>query len=196
MKQCPKCLCSLDTSKFYSNPRTSDGLAYVCKLCQADYSKKYRNKNKVEVAKNKKQWYESNKDKVLSYTKEWYQNNKEHVIRRVVKYRSKILKTDIVFKLQKNVRHRLGKLLKQQSSSIAVAFLGCSLEELKIHLESKFEPGMTWDNYGPKGWHIDHKDPLSSFDLTNPEQLKKACHYTNLQPLWWQDNLSKSNKVE
>ena len=196
MKQCPKCNGSYDTSFFYSNKRTPDGLSYTCRSCQSEYSKKYKEQNKEKIANNKKQWQMLNKDKVTLYTKQWYQDNKDSVIKRVVRYRSNRLKTDIKFKLQKNIRHRLGKLLKQQTSSIAVTFLNCSLEKLKTHLESKFQPGMTWDNYGTKGWHIDHIVPLSNFDLTKEDELKKACHYMNLQPLWWQDNLSKSNKVE
>jgi hypothetical protein len=196
MKHCPKCLNSHDISKFYRNSRTPDGLSYTCKPCIAEYSKTYRVQNKNSIIENKKKWTKLNKDKVINYTKQYYKDNREQIIKRVVRYRSNKLKTDIKFKLQKNIRHRLGKLLKQQTSSIAVTFLNCSLEELKTYLESKFQPGMTWDNYGTKGWHIDHIIPLSNFNLTKEDELKKACHYMNLQPLWWQDNLSKSNKVE
>ena len=55
---------------------------------------------------------------------------------------------------------------------------------------------MSWDNYGRTGWHIDHIIPLSKFDLTDREQFLKACHYTNLQPLWAKDNLIKGNKFD
>jgi hypothetical protein len=68
-----------------------------------------------------------------------------------------------------------------------------NIEHIRAHLESKFQPGMTWANYGQ--WEIDHIKPLSRFDLTDPEQLKQACHYTNLQPLWAADNRKKNNKV-
>lgn len=64
----------------------------------------------------------------------------------------------------------------------------------KVYLESLFQPGMVWENYGNDGWHIDHVRPLSSFDLLDPVQFSQACHYTNLQPLWAKDNLSKGNK--
>ncbi len=72
---------------------------------------------------------------------------------------------------------------------------GCSTKELKVHLESQFQEGMTWDNWSLKGWHIDHIKSLASFDLINKEELLKACNYTNLQPLWAFDNLSKGNRI-
>jgi len=71
----------------------------------------------------------------------------------------------------------------------------CKVDELKEYLESQFEEGMTWDNWSRDGWHIDHIVPLSFFDLIDSEQVKKACHYTNLQPLWAEDNLRKSSNV-
>jgi hypothetical protein len=74
--------------------------------------------------------------------------------------------------------------------------LGCSIPDFRKYLESRFQPGMDWSNWDRKGWHIDHVRPLASFDLTDPEQLKKACHFTNLQPLWAVDNLRKSDNVE
>jgi hypothetical protein len=71
--------------------------------------------------------------------------------------------------------------------------LGCSLEDLARHLESLFLPGMSWDNRSL--WHVDHKRPLASFDLTDPVQQKIACHYTNLQPLWATDNRRKGARL-
>jgi hypothetical protein len=74
----------------------------------------------------------------------------------------------------------------------AVSDLGCSIEELKKYIETKFLEGMTWENYGK--WHIDHIIPLSKFNLSDREELLKAVNYTNLQPLWAEDNMKKSNK--
>jgi hypothetical protein len=71
--------------------------------------------------------------------------------------------------------------------------VGLSSEELKIYIESKFLEGMTWENYGLHGWHIDHIIPLSS--VKTEDEIIKLCHYTNLQPLWAKDNLSKHNKI-
>jgi hypothetical protein len=72
---------------------------------------------------------------------------------------------------------------------------GCTEEFLREYLASLWEEGMSWDNYSQYGWHVDHIKPMSSFDLTDPAQQKQCCHYTNLQPLWWKDNLIKGNKV-
>ena len=74
--------------------------------------------------------------------------------------------------------------------------LGCSIDELKGYLESKFENGMSWENYGKGGWHIDPIKPCASFDLRSELNQKKCFHYTNLQPLWWEDNLSKGSIYE
>jgi hypothetical protein len=86
-------------------------------------------------------------------------------------------------------------LKKNAKSGSAVRDLGCSIEQLKQHLESKFQTNMSWNNYGPTGWHIDHIIPLSKFNLSIREELLKACHYTNLQPLWAIDNICKGNKL-
>ena len=75
----------------------------------------------------------------------------------------------------------------------AVKDLGCSIPELKLYLEERFQPGMTWDNYG-SAWHIDHIRPLANYDLSDREVLKQLVHYTNLQPMWAIDNIKKSNK--
>jgi hypothetical protein len=71
--------------------------------------------------------------------------------------------------------------------------LGCSISDFRKYLEKQFSEGMTWDNHGFNGWHIDHIKPCASFDLTIPEEQQKCFHYSNMQPLWAQDNLSKSS---
>ena len=99
-------------------------------------------------------------------------------------------------RLRDNLRGRLRQALRGGFRvGSAVRDLGCTIEELKKHLESRFRPGMTWENWSPTGWHIDHIKPLASFDLTDRAQFLQACHYTNLQPLWAAENLRKDRHV-
>lgn len=105
----------------------------------------------------------------------------------------------IEFNIACTIRSRLGDAIRSQGArkhSKTMAMLGCTIPELKAHLEKQFKPGMSWSNYGYRGWHIDHIVPLSSFKLSDPEQQRKATHYTNLQPLWRFENQSKSAKVD
>ena len=84
------------------------------------------------------------------------------------------------------------KITKYTSSTHSI---GCDYETLEKYLESKFTDGMNWDNHALDGWHIDHIIPLDYYDLSDPKQFKEACHYTNLQPLWADENIQKSNKI-
>ena len=103
------------------------------------------------------------------------------------------LDTDPAFKIKSYLRRRLNKLIKSKSRSLGHnELIGCSNNELMLHLERQFLPGMTWENYGK--WHADHIKPLSLFDLFDEVQLKEAWVYTNLQPLWAKDNMSKGSK--
>ncbi len=86
-------------------------------------------------------------------------------------------------------------LKRNYRSGSAIEMLGCSVAELRTHLESKFLPGMTWENYGMHGWHIDHIQPCASFDLTKPEEQAKCFHYTNIQPLYKNQSFIKSDKI-
>ena len=103
-------------------------------------------------------------------------------------------KTDPFFRFVQTLRvncHRaVHRLSLRKKPTNTFKWVGCSAEEFKAHIESLFLEGMTWDNYGKRGWHVDHIRPVSSF---NPEEWEQINHYTNLQPLWWQDNLKKGN---
>jgi len=107
-------------------------------------------------------------------------------------YRKLKRQNDINYKLSELLRNRLRMALKgNQKKGSAIRDLGCSIKDFKAYLQSKFQPGMTWENHGISGWHIDYIKPLAEFDLTDPVEFKKACHYTNLQPLWAYDNFTK-----
>jgi len=97
--------------------------------------------------------------------------------------------------LKQNLYNRLYKVLRgKERPRTVMEVVGCDLDELRDHLESQFTDGMTWNNYG--GWEIDHIIPLVAFDLTDELQLRAATHYTNLQPLWKNDNIRKSGKYK
>jgi hypothetical protein len=108
--------------------------------------------------------------------------------------------TNLQFKIAINLRSRINlaiyrsRTAKKKSGS-AVKDLGCSIEDFKSYIESQFQPGMSWENWGRDTWHLDHKLPLISFDLTNRDQFLQAVHYTNYQPLWAFDNLQKHGRI-
>ena len=174
MKKCSKCKVIKDKTEFHKQKCKPDGLRVNCKTCRKEKFKQFYRDNKEKILSKNKEYYSKNKVKIQAKNK-IYWNNKYH--------------TDINFKLAQVLRKRLYSAIKGYS---AVDDLGCSIEELRFHLESQFKDNMSWDNYGE--WHIDHIKPLASFDLTNEEELKKACNYTNLQPLWAKDNLKKGAK--
>jgi len=143
------------------------------------------------ISANAKKWRESNSVHFGEWRKANYKLNKERI---QSARREKKLKNPL-FKVSSNLRTRLWhalKLNKWFKVDKFTIYVGCTLEELRQYLESKFQPGMTWDNYGRYGWHIDHIKPLSI--AVSEEELLKLNHYTNLQPLWAKDNIRKGNK--
>jgi hypothetical protein len=158
--------------------------------------KNYYEINKDKIKERGKTYREKHKDKIKLRNKLYREANRDEIKIKKTLYARKKLKTDIDFKLKLNLRSRLRITLKNNyKSGSAISDLGCTIDELKSYLESKFQPGMSWDNHGIHGWHIDHIKPLASFDLSDRKQMLEACHYTNLQPLWAKDNLSKSDKL-
>lgn len=150
------------------------------------------------IYKAKNKYKKENPDKVFEQHRKYvskYSSKKSSKKRAKLRERKRY-KTDIQFKLRKILRSRLRcAILDQARVGSAVRDLGCSIEELKTHIENQFEKGMSWDNWSHSVWHIDHISPLSRFDLTNEDQFKQACHFTNLRPMWATDNLRKHNKI-
>jgi hypothetical protein len=169
-----------------------------------------------------KEWRENNKDKLLADRKRWFQENKQEIYEKrktcawtperqaeyLAEYRVKN-KDRLKQRLREyqescpdyRIKHRhLGRVASLLRKSVQfrdrqVDEIGCTRLFFIAHIESLFKPGMTWDNYGKGGWEIDHKIPCSSFDLTDPEQQKACFHYTNMQPLWWHENIKKGKKI-
>jgi hypothetical protein len=159
------------------------------------YRKEYRLKNKEKQKQYEKKWRLNNKEKANQKCKKWRLKNKEYSKKYLSKYEKKRRKIDPNFKLIKYIRSRIWSVLKGiYKSKSTIKLLGCSVEECWQHLESKFQPGMTKENHGL--WHVDHIRPCASFNLTDPEQQKICFHYTNLQPLWAEDNLKKGAKYD
>ena len=143
--------------------------------------RKHRGKSEIRRAYEQK-WKEQNRERYNAAKNRWTRNNLEYY----QKWRE-----NINHHIAHSLRTRIRRAVRKGS---AVKNLGCSIADFKLHLEKQFQSGMTWDNYGK--WHIDHIKPLASFDLTDADELKKACHYTNMQPLWRADNIRKHSKLD
>ena len=163
------------------------------------YNEKYYSKNENRIKKILKKWYLKNKEKRKERYKENskinYYKDKKKKMARVMAYQKIKLKTDINWILRKRLRNRLQKALKGVTKSKkTMDLLGVPhMDFFKTWIECKFKEGMTWENR--RLWHVDHILPCSSFDLTKPEEQAKCFHYTNLQPLWASENLSKGNRI-
>jgi hypothetical protein len=171
---------------------------------EKEINKKSKLKHRDKILARNKAYRIKNKDKI----KEYFQKpevvarmranrlkNKD-IINSKKKYREKLRRnTDPLYKLITNQRARITNILKKHKTDKTLHLLGCSAQFLRTYLENKFLKGMTWNNYGKNGWHVDHIIPCSNFDLTDVSQRQICFHYTNLQPLWAIDNLKKSNKV-
>jgi hypothetical protein len=187
-----------------------------------EYHKKYREENqnsikekgKIYREKNKdliksrqkiksKKYYEKNRDIIIEKSREFRKKNPEYSKEYRLKnpkynneYRKKRVIVDHQFKLSYTLRSRLHIFFTKNNitkKNKTFDIVGCTPQFLKEHMEKQFKDGMTWENYGFYGWHIDHIIPLSS--AKTDEELYKLCHYSNLQPLWANENLSKGSKI-
>lgn len=213
MKKCSKCEIEKPLKDFYKDRRKNDGLKSCCKICSEITKKIYREKNIDKVKENSrktyKKYYKHSSNIILDRNRLWRQNNLE--IYKISKkksdlnfhstnpkyvndYRKNKRDTNHLYKLTVNLRSRLNGFFRvnnHNKSKNTIEIIGCSPQELKIHLEKKFTNEMSWDNYGE--WHIDHKIPLSS--ANSEEELYKLCHFTNLQPMWAIENIKKGSKI-
>jgi hypothetical protein len=186
---CGKCNIVKETNEFTFRKDTQR-FESQCKSCVKEYLKNYYKNNNVKIINdNKKKYYDSRNEK-LEYAKKYRQENREN--RNV--YEKLKRDSDPLYKLKNNVRNRVNKYIKKHKISktnTTFELIGITPIELKNYLEKQFKKDMDWDNYGK--WHIDHILPLSL--AKNEEEITKLCHYTNLQPLWAEENLKKSNKI-
>jgi len=177
-----------------------------CKLNKDKIKKRraeHSKKNAKVLAEKSRIYYSNNKEKIkesrtasekqILYRKNYYIKNRDKKNKKDRERRE----LDLDFRIRGNLRHRVGMAIKNNSKSESTfELLGCSITELKKHLESKFTEGMTWDNYGLKGWHIDHIIPCDAFDLRHKEAQKICFNYSNMQPMWGKDNRKKQAKID
>ena len=195
-KICNKCNIEMDISNFHKDKTKKYGVTNQCKEC-----KKITNKiwNACNIEKKKElyeKWRLKNIENRRTYLKEYKKKNWSSILIQINKRDKERKKTDPLYKLKLNIRSRTRNFLKKKNilkTDAIFKIIGCTPEELKIHLENQFIEKMCWENHGFYGWHIDHIVPLDSG--CNEEEILKLCHYTNLQPLWWSENLSKGYKV-
>ncbi|MFY8248312.1 MAG: hypothetical protein ACOVJ5_01270 [Gloeomargaritales cyanobacterium] len=187
MKVCTKCKVEKSLNDFSKNKNRIDNFEGQCKKCRKEYLKQYYLDNSDKIKENQKQYDLVNEYKIIQYRlSNKDKNNTREKNRKLV---------DPLYKLSGNIRSLIGICVKNQGykkTSKTSQILGCSFEDLKNHLENQFTEGMTWNNYGK--WELDHIYPVSR--ATDEEHLIILNHYTNFQPLWKEDNRSKSNKLD
>lgn len=223
MKKCTKCNEIKPKSEFGNHKNTKDRLQCHCKSCiklnskmfnknnpnwsknhylsrQSYYknkaSERYRN-NKEEISFKQSEYYFKNKTRIQECYREWVSINKD----KINSYNKERRSSNPSIKLANVLRSKLSTNIKRVNSlkdKTSLNIVGMdSWEEFKIYIESQFEEGMNWDNYGIGAnnttWHIDHKIPISSAKTL--EEVKKLNHYSNLRPMWGSDNIRKSNKM-
>jgi hypothetical protein len=160
-------------------------LAYQRRLAR---NKVWQTVNQDRYAAYKAQWYEANKGKLQEQAKARAPATNANNRRRRA--------TEPEFAIMNRLRCRMRKALNAcgaKRTQSVIALVGCSPASFRQHIESQFIQGMTWNNRAE--WHLDHKLPCASFDLTDPAQQLECFHYSNIQPLWGRENQRKSAKV-
>ena len=222
-KKCASCKKRRLITKFTPDRRRPSGLYSSCRECSAKACTKFRRLNpersreqvrawrkrnpehvkeldrsyRLKNGKKRKTWMatwrKNNLDHVISYSKRYIHLNREK-LSRYVRDKSR---SDVQYRMCRQLRTRLADIVRLQGkrrAGSAIKNLGCSASELRKYIESLWQIGMSWENWGrgPGKWQIDHKEPLSGFNLSDGVQLLKACHFRNLQPLWHEEHVKKT----
>lgn len=131
---------------------------------------------KERCKKNRERWCEENRDHYNEWCRNYYKNNINH-------------------RIAVSMRNSLSKCVKGLVKyGKAMVLLGCTVDEFKLHIESLWVEGMTWDNYGVGGWSFDHIKPIAAFDLSQESEQRECFHWSNFQPMWLLDNISKNSR--
>lgn len=186
-----------------TNPRYN-GNSY-CKDCIKIKHTEWRKANPEKDRANARKSYNNCKERKREYTKKYQEENKEHLKETQRAWRQNVgkernndrWKNDMQYRIVKTFRNRMYRIFKKQKmlTTKYQNYLGCTVDEFRAYIESLFLPGMTWDNWTKDGWHLDHIIPMANFKILDEAELKIAWHYTNLQPMWAEDNYAKRTKT-
>lgn len=201
-KTCKKCLETKDKNLFSSKSNT-------CRKCrqlhrkndpkEKEYCSKYYQNNQEKILKAAKNYRDNNKEVIAKRKSVFYQENKDKINMTRKKYVTKRMKEDVGYKISHRLRSRFSAAIKNgKKKDSCIKLLGVSIEEFRKYLESKFEDGMTWENWGNgEGcWNLEHIKPIAGFNLENYHEQLECFNWSNMIPLWWSDNKDKSDWIE
>lgn len=222
MKTCCKCNETKSLEDFHNNKSKKDGKSVFCKECNWKHRK---NKTKEQADRDSKKWRDNNKEKTKEMWAAYYEKNKQELMAKAKIYRKtersreierarwlanrdKINERRKIYRKNMSPKSKASKILRDRFNKVIIRMksgkkycswrdlVGCTIDELKIYIESKFAEGMSWSNHGngEGKWNIDHIKPLCTFDLMDLEEQHKAFHYSNLRPLWFVENMSRERK--
>ena len=161
---------------------------------ESEYARAWKDANPDRVKAASRRYYLSHSDKIKARAQRWVRENRNRFNKRQRDWKRVQSLQNPDWRIKNALSARIRDVVSGRVKKVAGTseLLGCSGEFLRQHLQQKFLPGMTWENYGV--WHIDHKRPCASFDLTDPAQQRVCFHYSNLQPLWGVENMKKGAK--
>ncbi len=160
-----------------------------------DCDRKYYLSNREKIKASAKKWALENPEKVRAAHILWRSLNVSRIRRTRSELQKRYARENQDFVIRRNLRTRMYRALKGITKSGRMhELMGCTIEHLKLYLESKFDTGMSWESYG-KVWEIDHIMPCAIFDLSRVEHQRRCFHFSNLQPLFISDNRRKKDKV-
>lgn len=195
-KRCCRCAKNRLIKEFGKRSCAPDGLKYWCKECDSEAGKKFYKENRDKVLNSCKIRYKNNSERYLAQQNKYRKENPQKRKSTLRRFTANKRKANPMYKLEVTLRNRINLVTRYRGKKKPIKtmeLIGCTIEECRAHIESLFKPGMSWSNHGQ--WHIDHKLPIASFDLTDLEQQKICFNYTNLQPLWAAENRSKGAKI-
>ena len=193
-KRCSTCRVLLPIDFFYFDCASLDGRELRCKTCCSERGRDYYENNRDKAANKWKAYYDENKAVLSQKVK---LRNRTPAARAKRNAKLKLWRKDPRNRMMHNARNRISGIMKGKKPFRFSKELGCAKDFFFDYIEKLWLPGMSWENYGFFGWHLDHIIPLASVvnPLSNVEEFKKLLHHTNYQPLWWADNISKGKKI-